>query len=1551
MKSQKIHKIRKRKGTLILTLLLIGLFPTFLLNFSSIEYSKENSNEDIDGINGISPELSVFGEHPWWDSNWPYRTLVNITNQAGVDLENYGVSVVLPYRDDDYQGKVNDSLKDIRVIEYINNEPIEREYYIFKDFDGDLGDDSAVKATIYFNTNLTASSSPQTDTYIYFGNMQVQSTAVDYGLGSIKNGDFEYVPIDDDPTGNPSVSPHYYNPVGWNWSDDIPDDIAPRPPDVGEDSQTEDQATEWWQNCLIATAVGDTQVRGTYTYKWGSNQTSITDSTGPDNQYGGVLYTNPFVVPIVDDGSGKIYLRLWQNVRIWGFDGSSSKAYNDGYFVRVINASSDLFGDPDDHQQLGQYLGYFKGITHNNKGGYSLQNYTLGTVTGTFDTDLGELTGFVSFDLSNYMGQNISLELGMYGDENTVGNYDTGFVQVDDVEFTYNDDLTIVLNDPQIQQSDITVITRDIDGRIISNAEVSLVQDGSLMKKQITDESGTTIFTGLNFGIYNFTVNYTFSPSYEDEVFNSYLENFGTAKWNLYNVSELDHTFELYLDVWTIDFEIVDWDEDLLNDGYVKVFDDNGGTLLKQLSLVNGTARFRWNNASFYYYEVYFDNTKYNVNEFLLNSSYIYRSNYVQNEKFYDHLLPVSTYDQEAGNYYRVYERIYTNGSMSDFTHKKLINFNITLETMDDRIDNMTIYYIDKNNQTVGNVIYQNNSMSGTEFFKSIDIGTVDNDKLKGENYEAYGILIDVKGYRIGAHNGLIKINTTELTNVYNKTALSKMHIRVIDDAYSYDPVPYVSVRIWNGSSLITTLTTYDDGWASHYEATYKPFIFLIGYRYNITLRRIGVLADFYVNYTDPYQWGPLTDVNIYNYTLYQNSTVILDFQEAAAPPALETQIELLADISQAVWNIGDLHVTINVSYSTDGINWIQVLDEGTFTCYVEDWITGEIVLIEDLTPNYDGPNLQNYSFTINSSRLSAGYNFKKYWFIIDGEIPGYEPPEPYYQQVQVNASSTSINLYDYETRLIVSDLKKEFGELINITVRYYGLPDNPLEDPIITFKWINQPTKYFVEDPVHNGYYYCEIDTSPAINVGTYPITITASKENYTSQTIFSSLQVLERPTTLNGESDLVYINSKVWVQDPNPFEFIYQDIISEENIGNLTTASYTWEELYSNGSRIPGVSGTGFLVQNGDNTHTLDFHTELKSIGFYYLYVTLHKQNYKAKSALINLEIMSRIFNYTFPTEKIVEGILTLRNGDPLDLDIILHDLTRDIPLQNATISMVYQNNNYTFSEGVNGSYSVNVIDYTRLTEDETSTTSTTQIIISKVNFTSQIIATTIFLQNRFFNISITEPFRNNLIRIISGDRLSFDITLIDSYDGSPITDGTINIFIGGGLYEDISIVNNGDGTYAITFLSYPEAFTSSKTLSGEITFQKTNFKKEIVSITIEIKMAEIFPGMPTFYFILITLSIIGVLGSVVAYRVIQQARIPNHVKKIRKVKGLIKSKKKIEELISIPSKEQMIAKLFGNDWKQIGLSIEKSLGIEESKKKLAIKDKITEQRGDIE
>ena len=111
-----------------------------------------------------------------------------------------------------------------------------------------------------------------------------------------------------------------------------------------------------------------------------------------------------------------------------------------------------------------------------------------------------------------------------------------------------------------------------------------------------------------------------------------------------------------------------------------------------------------------------------------------------------------------------------------------------------------------------------------------------------------------------------------------------------------------------------------------------------------------------------------------------------------------------------------------------------------------------------------------------------------------------------------------------------------------------------------------------------------------------------------------------------LNNQSALLYINSKIYVQEQKYFVFTYQDAHNGKIIGNLNEANYIWEELYANGTVIPGRNGSENLMQNINKTYTLDFKTELKPIGYYFLFVTLKKDNFEMRSAIINLEIIPK-------------------------------------------------------------------------------------------------------------------------------------------------------------------------------------------------------------------------------------------------------------------------------------------------------------------------------------
>jgi len=324
---------------------------------------------------------------------------------------------------------------------------------------------------------------------------------------------------------------------------------------------------------------------------------------------------------------------------------------------------------------------------------------------------------------------------------------------------------------------------------------------------------------------------------------------------------------------------------------------------------------------------------------------------------------------------------------------------------------------------------------------------------------------------------------------------------------------------------------------------------------------------------------------------------------------------------------------------------------------------------------------------------------------------------------------------------------------------------------------------------------------------------------------------------TTVDGNKDLEYINKQVWVQDTQLFTFSYEDLLRSNIVGDLDVASYIWQEVDSLGNVIGGSDGSGILYQNTNKTYTLDFETGIKHPGYYILYITLQKENYETRSALINLQIKLREFEYTLNGSNIQNNQLSVVQGKDLEIGINLVDTTRnEIALENATVYLQMHGNRYDFIEAPPGEYGY-------------------------------------------------------VLR-------------------------TTNI----------------------------DAFFISQIYSAKIIIQKDNFTSQEIPITITIKMEEIFPGMPTFYFILIIGSVIGILASVGIYRGVQQARIPKHVKRIRKLKKIIKSKKSISE-ITAPSKHKMLVKLFGNEWKAIGLSMEDSLNLPVKKLKEEPKQKSTE------
>ncbi|MFW9826831.1 MAG: DUF2341 domain-containing protein [Candidatus Thorarchaeota archaeon] len=220
---------------------------------------------------------------------------------------------------------------------------------------------------------------------------------------------------------------------------------------------------------------------------------------------------------------------------------------------------------------------------------------------------------------------------------------------------------------------------------------------------------------------------------------------------------------------------------------------------------------------------------------------------------------------------------------------------------------------------------------------------------------------------------------------------------------------------------------------------------------------------------------------------------------------------------------------------------------------------------------------------------------------------------------------------------------------------------------------------------------------------------------------------------------------------------------------------------------------------------------------------------------------------------------------------------------------------------------------------------------VTLEKLNYDHRIAIISLTIMKRLFYIQNLQDY----IEIPSGAPLDFTISVIDPNNetnpNAPVIGANVYLIIQG---KNITFNDNGDGSYSITPTIIAEAFFMPQTFTATLYIEKQYFSISTESITIVVKMQEIF-GFPFFYFLMIAGSIIAVLGSLIAYRIIQQARIPTFVKKARSIKKNIKGSKSISQSLLYPTKEEFIVKKLGKKWELMGLSLGDLMSIKEKKK----------------
>jgi len=404
-------------------------------------------------------------------------------------------------------------------------------------------------------------------------------------------------------------------------------------------------------------------------------------------------------------------------------------------------------------------------------------------------------------------------------------------------------------------------------------------------------------------------------------------------------------------------------------------------------------------------------------------------------------------------------------------------------------------------------------------------------------------------------------------------------------------------------------------------------------------------------------------------------------------------------------------NMTFWVLYETSsdgGLNWTGDWDlngtttSATWTIYTK---FGQKIYDQQMDHATGPPG--NFTLTINSDFLSAGDGSEFYFALVSGYKPFWNDPYDEYFGITITAKSTGLTLHNYTSMPnelpknigLDYEISEYYGNTVNITARFYDTVTTfALPADTFTYEW-DYGSGSLEPGPIAE-YYTFGIDTSLATNVGKYRFDITASYENYSKIESFIYVNIISRPTKIDGSSGLLYISEDILISEEIIFTFEYTDVFSTNPISNLDEQSYLLQKL-ENGEPIPGTTETGELVETVGNKFVLDLDTETRLDGEYSIIVTLDKLNYEHRIAIISLTIQKRNFHIEWPDE--FKGTISkkteVESGESLRFTLILSDLNSSVPVIGANVSITFKKTTYDFEDNGDGTYTL--VDFPKIAD----------------------------------------------------------------------------------------------------------------------------------------------------------------------------------------------------------------------------------------------------------
>ncbi|MFO8018816.1 MAG: DUF2341 domain-containing protein [Promethearchaeia archaeon] len=1352
----------------MMILMLSAIFLMFPADKSTDNYQNQNTRSQIEDIKETEDLNSPLhsSDVEWWNDTWQHRVPINITS-TGEQLENYPTRIDIQmanWIDNEY---MNETGKDIRFVDSTNTE---LDYWIEK-----IDDTSGNNSTIWVKVP-TLELNEETTFYMYFGNPNAtcQSSAED-----------TFIAVLDGTQGA--------------WHFDEGEGISANDTSGNENHGTLMEDPTWvdgvFGNALELSNPGYVEIGNNESLNSDMEQMSLSFWLKP--QYD----EKNFEMPILEarngeDGRGYAF-RLErhpqqpdrQGIFFWVGDGGNTyeiQAQEGVEYEYKLNEWQHVVATFDQ----GLMSIYVDGVERKSEdSGLSAisatgENLSIGKGEDPAQHVQDELMIF-----NETLSQEEISDLYDYRGYTTPNSPNTTMVK------KYTDSEPIVEIGDRIS-ADLEINCVDVDNFSVPNAEVIISGEDDFHQSGVTDEDGKFMATDLSEGLYNITVNYTQHGLIDGETEIVYFEE----DYNLTGLEE-DPVKELDLDLWTLHFNISDYDDEPIDNGYILL--QNDSETVGNQTLDNGMATIRWLNQSEYDYEVYYDYTMltddslYNQSQLLIFNDTVSRNSTDIEKQTLFSSVSFEVRDDSNDPLQNALVKIY-NETYSPKEQDRVA------ELKTDGEGTATFYGL--NNQTAewGNytvlIEFAGSNRTfrekGNDEWLEKDQGlnmTFDDQlslslevQLNIEDYETKLEKIDQEPSNFfedieWGDNVSIKVNFSSIVNETDSELVDPdtIQLQFRDSQYINigDPIDLMEHKVEGETGIFNfTFNTTEQGLSSGEDSE--------SYSMRITASKTG--------YTDP---DPLN----------------IGFEVQALP----TEVEL-HDYDDIYYDESE---NITVSYRNTNDN--SSISGAELSYSLGDWDSADY--IDDAE---DPENPGNYTFLVNAS-LPDDVGSYTMEIIMRKEN---HTTEEITDTVYIVRRPTSIN--NHTDVLSVSETI-DVGEAVNFTFTYRDIRDDnsTIEDlTVAEWEWGNEEEGNLI--PLSNGSLLLDFNTENR-DTGEYNIYVYLEKDNYESRMAIVNLRVNIRDInwTLSEEFDN---RERLKMDCGDPVSFSIQ-LNDSSDLSAIEDANVTLQ------------------LEDTDFFNELSYSLEENEGGNYSLHITdyqpldpeliydifsaelnITKANYTTTIIPLTLRVENREFYYDQlflnNVNSTDDRAIALPWNDSLPIGVVINDSQTDEFVSNLNLTLSNEDISVSLEER-DGTYN-GTIEAGKLPVD----THTFTLEGIKDNYTVSSIRISVTVTNR--ETEISDPFidgeKRSSYEVAWNESISVAIGYNDTDLESYIEDANV-IITGSGINGTLEL----EGIYYNATIAPGALDVGTHMLT--ITAQKTNYSTQIDTITITITNRE--------------------------------------------------------------------------------------------------------------